>query len=73
MCSISGLGRSPEGGHGNPLQYSLLENLKDRGGWQATAHTVAKGETQLKQLSTRTHTYENESESVSHLVMSDSV
>ena len=34
--SISGLGRSPGGGHGNPLQYSCLENLMDRGAWQAT-------------------------------------
>ena len=30
---IPGLGRSPRGGHGNPLQYSCLENLKDRGAW----------------------------------------
>ena len=29
--SIPGLGRSPEGGHGNPLQYSCLENPMDRG------------------------------------------
>ena len=34
--SISGLGRSPRGGHGNPLQYSCLENPMDRGAWQAT-------------------------------------
>ena len=33
--SIPGLGRSPEGGHGNPLQYSCLENPMDRGAWQA--------------------------------------
>ena len=32
---IPGLGRSPEGGHGNPLQYSCLENSMDRGAWQA--------------------------------------
>ena len=30
---IPGLGRSPGGGHGNPLQYSCLENLMDRGTW----------------------------------------
>ena len=30
MGSIPGSGRSPEGGHGNPLQYSCLENLMDR-------------------------------------------
>ena len=40
--SIPGLGRSPEGGHGNPLQYSCLENLMDRGAWQATVHGVAE-------------------------------
>ena len=34
----SGSGRSPEGGNGNPLQYSCLENPKDRGAWQATVH-----------------------------------
>ena len=32
---ITGLGRSPKGGHGNPLQYSYLENSMDRGAWQA--------------------------------------
>ena len=31
---IPGLGRSPGGGHGNPLQYSCLENPMDRGAWQ---------------------------------------
>ena len=33
-------GRSPEGGHDNPLQYSCLENPMDRGAWQATVHRV---------------------------------
>ena len=33
MGSIPGLGGSPGGGHGNPLQYSCLENLVDRGAW----------------------------------------
>ena len=33
---IPGLGRSPRGGHGNPLQYSCLENPMDRGTWRAT-------------------------------------
>jgi len=36
MGSILGLGRSPGGGHGNPLQYSCLENPMDRGAWRAT-------------------------------------
>ena len=33
---IPGLGRSPGEGHGNPLQYSCLENPMDRGAWRAT-------------------------------------
>ena len=33
-------GRSPGGGHGNPLQYSCLENPMDRGAWPATVHGV---------------------------------
>ena len=50
--SILGSGRSPGGGHGNPLQSSCLENPMDRGAWQAIVHKVAKSWTQLKQLST---------------------
>ena len=46
--SIPGLGRSPTGEHGNPLQYSCLENLMERGAWQATVHRVAESQTQLK-------------------------
>ena len=42
---IPGLGRSPEGGNGNPLLYSCLENPMDRGAWQATVHGVAKSGT----------------------------
>ena len=38
---ILGSGRSPGGGHGNPFQYSCLENPMDRGAWQATVHSVA--------------------------------
>ena len=48
--SIPGSGRSPGGGHGNPLQYSCLENPMGRGAWQATAHRVAQSQTQLKGL-----------------------
>ena len=47
MGSIPGLGRSPGGGYGNPLQNSCLENPKDRGAWQATVHTVANSQTEL--------------------------
>ena len=39
---ICGLERSPEGGYGNPLQSSCLENPVDRGAWRATVHRVAK-------------------------------
>ena len=42
---IPGLGRSPEEGHGDPLQYSCLENLLDRGAWQAMVHRVAESDT----------------------------
>ena len=42
MGSIPGSGRSPGGGHGNPLQCSYLENPMDRGAWQATVHGVTK-------------------------------
>ena len=42
---IAGLGRSPGGGHGNPLQYSGLENPMDREAWLATVHGVSKNET----------------------------
>ena len=53
--SIPGSGRSPRGGHGNPLQCSFLENPMDRGAWWATVHGVAKSQTRLKQLSTHPH------------------
>ena len=55
MDSIPGSGRSPREGHGNPLQYSFLENPMDRGAWQAIVHRVAQSWTQLKQLSTHAH------------------
>ena len=49
--SIPGSGRSSRGGHGNPLQYSCLENPMDRGGWRATVQGVEKSQTGLKRLS----------------------
>ena len=52
---IPGSGRSPEGGNGNPLPYSRLENPMDRGAWQATVHSVAKSQTQLRRLNTLAH------------------
>ena len=42
---IPGPGRSPGGGHGNPLQYSCLENLMNRGDWRATVHRDAEPDT----------------------------
>ena len=42
LGSDPGSGRSPGGGHGNPLQYSCLENPMDRGAWRAAVHGVGK-------------------------------
>ena len=42
MSLIPGLGRSPGGGHSNPLQYSCLKNPMGRGVWWATVHRVVK-------------------------------
>ena len=56
-CSAGGpisvplLGRSPGGGHGNPLQYSCPENPMDRGAWWAAVNGVVQSRTRLKQLS----------------------
>ena len=50
--SILGSGWSPGGGHGNPLQYSCLENPMDRGAWRATVRGVTNSWTRLKRLST---------------------
>ena len=42
---ILGSGRSPGGGHGNPLQYSCLENPTDRGAWRAAVHRILESDT----------------------------
>ena len=55
MSLIPGLGRSPGGGHSNPLQYSCLEKPMARGAQWATVHGVTKSQTRLKWLSTRAH------------------
>ena len=56
---IPGLGRFPVGGHGNPPQYSCLENPMDRGAWRATVHRVAKSRTWLKRFRTHIQTIIN--------------
>ena len=55
VISVPGSGRSPGGAHGNPLQYSCLENLMNRGASWATVHRVTKSHTRLKRLTTYTH------------------
>ena len=57
LGSILGSGRSPGGGHSNPLQDSCLENPMDRGAWWTTVHRVAKSQTRLKRLSTHTQNF----------------
>ena len=48
---ITGSGRSPGEGNGNPLQYSCLENSMDGGAWWATVHGATKSQIQLTSLS----------------------
>ena len=45
MDSVPGSGRSSRGGHGNPLQYSCLENPMDKGDWQATVYGIKELDT----------------------------
>ena len=52
---IAGSGRSPGGGHGNPLQYSCLQNPRDRGAWQGTVHGAAESDT--TEATEHTHKY----------------
>ena len=51
LDSIPGLGRSPRGEHGSPLQHSCLENPSDKGAWQAIVHRIINSQTWLKRLS----------------------
>ena len=48
VCLNPGSGRSPGGGHGNPLQSSRLENPMDRVAWRAMVHKVSKSRTQTE-------------------------
>ena len=50
LGSIPGSGRSPGGGHGNPLHYFCLENSMDRGAWWATVYMVTKSQPRLSNL-----------------------
>ena len=54
---IPASGRSPGGRHGNPLQFSCLENPMDRGAWRASVHRVAELETKEGAERTHTHTH----------------
>ena len=61
LDSVPGLGRSPGGGNGNPLQYSCLTNPMDSGAWRSVVHGVAKSQPQLSahaQASVRQTTYQ---------------
>ena len=53
--SIPGSERAPGRRHGNPFQYSCLENPTDRGAWQAAVHRITQSQTQLKRLCTHAH------------------
>ena len=59
VCLIPGSGRSPRGGHGNPLQHSCQKNHVDREAWWAMIHGCAKSQTQLKWLSIAHSTFFN--------------
>ena len=54
VCSIPGLGRSPGGGDGHPLQYSCLGNPMDTGAWHTMVHGVTKESNAAEPLSTHT-------------------
>ena len=55
LGAIPGPGRFPGGEHGNPPQYSCLDNPVDRGAWRATVQEVTKNQTWPKQLSMHAH------------------
>ena len=66
LGSISGLGRSPGEGNGNPLQYSCLENPMKGGAWQTTVHGVAKSQTRLRDFTFTFHFHALEKEMATH-------
>ena len=66
--SIPGLGRSPGVGNDNPLQYSCLGNLMDRGAWLATVQGITTSWTQLRNRTCMHYGLEGMEVEVSHLV-----
>ena len=68
LGSIPRSGRSPGGGHGDPLQYSCLENSMDWEAWWAIVHGVAKSQTWLKQLSKPINFYCSSAAKIPHMV-----
>ena len=66
MGLIPGLGRSPGGGNGNPLQYFCLENPTDRGAWRATVQGVETSHTQLRDFTFTFHFHALEKEMAIH-------
>ena len=64
--SIPGLGKSPGGGNGNPLQYPCLKNPMDGGAWQAAIHGVAKSQTRLSDFPFTFHFHALEKEMATH-------
>ena len=66
--STLGLGRFPGEGHGNPLQYSCLENPRDRGAWWATAHRIAKSVHDWSDVACMHRHTENDAENTVYLL-----
>ena len=56
LASVPGLRRSSGGAHGNPLQYSCLENPMDKGAWRATVHGITKSHSWVTTEHTQSHT-----------------
>ena len=66
LGSIPGLGRFLGGGHGNPIQYSCLENPTDRGAWWAIVHGIAKSRARLSDFTFIFHFHALEKEMATH-------
>ena len=66
LCTIGIIGLSMGEGNGNPLQYSWLENPKDRGAWWAAVHGVAKSWTRLSDFTLTFHLHALEKEMATH-------